>query len=147
LGDRFVGSREDDRHRDSRPLQRGHRLASTGYNHVWRERQQFRDGGLCLFDVSDAPMIVDLNVATDCPSQLFEALLQRYRTGQTLWVTLGKWHQHADTAHTLALLRARRERSRGRRTAEKRNELAPPQADHATTSQWADHGILSLSLQ
>src|SRR5262249_30899396 len=79
-----------------------------------------------LFNVSDAPMIVDLNVATDCPSQLFEALLQRYRTGQTLWVTLGKWHQHADTAHTLALLRTRRERPRSRRNTEQRDELAAP---------------------
>jgi hypothetical protein len=28
--------------------------------------------------------------------------------------------------------------------AEQRDEVAPPQVDHATTSQWADHGILSL---
>src|SRR5262249_50445119 len=100
-----------------------------------RERQQFRDGGLCLFNVSDAPMIVDLNVATDCPSQLFEALLQRYRTGQTLWVTLGKWHQHADTALTLALLRTRRERPRRRRAASERDELAALNArTHSITS-------------
>src|SRR5262249_18752220 len=131
LGDRFVGPGEDDRHRDSCLLQRGHRLASTGYNHVRRERQQFPNGGLRLFNVSDAPMIVDLNVATDCPSQLFETLLQRYRTDQTLWVTLGKWHQHADTAHTLALLRARRDRPRYRRPAEQRDEVAPP---HSITS-------------
>ena len=38
---------------------------------------------------------------------------------------------------------ARRERPRGR-AAEQGDELTPPQADHATTSQWADHGILSL---
>jgi len=41
------------------------------------------------------------------------------------------------------LLRARRERPRSR-GANKTDELAPPQIDHATTSQWADHGILSL---
>jgi hypothetical protein len=41
------------------------------------------------------------------------------------------------------LLRARRERPRCR-AAEKRNEIAPPQVEHATISQWADHGTLSL---
>jgi hypothetical protein len=30
------------------------------------------------------------------------------------------------------------------RTAKKRNEIAPPQVEHATTSQWAGHGTLSL---
>src|SRR5262249_4426326 len=127
LGDRFVGPREDDRHRDSCLLQRGHRLASTGYNHVRRERQQFPDGGLRLFNVSDAPMLVDLNVATDCPSNLSATLMQRYRTAQPLWVTLGKWHQHADTAHTLALLRTCHERPRSR-AADQRDELASSHA-------------------
>ena len=42
------------------------------------------------------------------------------------------------------LLRARRERPRGCRAAKQGDELTPPQVDHATTSQWADHGILSL---
>ena len=41
------------------------------------------------------------------------------------------------------LLRARRERP-SRRATKKRDEIAPPQVEHATTSQWADHGSLSL---
>jgi hypothetical protein len=41
-----------------------------------------------------------------------------------------------------ALMRARRDRPCG--AAEQLDELATPQVDHATTSQWADHGILSL---
>src|SRR6516165_4705590 len=53
-------------------------------------------------------------------------------------------HEHVDAPHPLALLRARRERPCGRRAADKGDELTPPQVDHATTSQWADHGILSL---
>src|SRR5262249_18607706 len=104
----------------------------------------FRDGGLCLFNVSDAPMIVDLNLATDCPSQLFEALLQRYRTGQTLWVTLGKWHQHADTAHTLALLRTRRERPRGH--AAQRGHEFPPSDDDCHTRDLAKTVFLASSM-
>ena len=37
-----------------------------------------------------------------------------------------------------------RERPCRRRAAGQRDEIARPQVDHATTSQWADHGILSL---
>src|SRR5215472_4677592 len=41
------------------------------------------------------------------------------------------------------LLRARRKRPCCG-AAKKRNEIAPPQVEHATTSQWADNGTLSL---
>ena len=41
-------------------------------------------------------------------------------------------HQHADAPHPLRLLRARRERPRERRAAEKRDDLAAP--DHSITS-------------
>src|SRR5215510_2291019 len=59
---------------------------------------------------------------------------QNSHDGSSLIVVLKKssaGQQHADTAHPLALLRARRERPRGRRTAEQRDELAPP---HSITS-------------
>src|SRR5262249_24681651 len=39
--------------------------------------------------------------------------------------------ENADEAHLLALLRARRERPRSRRAAEKCDELAPPLVEHA----------------
>jgi hypothetical protein len=42
------------------------------------------------------------------------------------------------------LLRACRERPADRRAAKQRNEIAPPQVEYATISQWADHGTLSL---
>jgi hypothetical protein len=45
--------------------------------------------------------------------------------------------EEPDHRHRL-LLRARRNRPR-HRAAKKRNEIAPPQAGHATTSQWTDH--------
>ena len=45
--------------------------------------------------------------------------------GLTFRIVRGCEVQHADAPHTLALLRARRERPR-RRAAEKRDELAPP---------------------
>src|SRR5215470_7482980 len=37
----------------------------------------------------------------------------------------GEWGEHADAPHALALLRPRRERPRGRRAAEQRDEVAP----------------------
>jgi hypothetical protein len=55
-------------------------------------------------------------------------------------------HEHADVPHPLALLRARRKRPRGSRTAEQRNERAT--ADHSITSSArarSDDGISSSS--
>jgi hypothetical protein len=43
-------------------------------------------------------------------------------------------HQHADAPHPLVLLRPRRERPRGCRAAEQRNELATPQVGHGFPS-------------
>src|SRR5579863_6892280 len=71
LGNRFIDHDENDRYYPGRPLQCDHcPAASTGQNHVWRQRQQFRDGGLCPFDIVDAPTIVDPNIATDRPPPL-----------------------------------------------------------------------------
>jgi hypothetical protein len=42
-----------------------------------------------------------------------------------------EWHEHTDAPHALALLRTRRERPRGRRTAEKR--LPERRSDSAPT--------------
>jgi len=61
-------------------------------------------------------------------------------------VALADSHQYSDPPRSLCSLRPRRARPRGR-AANQSDEVAPSQADHATTSQWTDHGILSLSLQ
>jgi hypothetical protein len=57
----------------------------------------------------------------------------RERRDATLWLRIifVERHEHADAAHAVALLRARRERPR-RRTAEERDELASP--IHSITS-------------
>jgi len=41
-----------------------------------------------------------------------------------LRIVCGAGHQHADAPHPLGLLRARRERPRGHRASEQRDELA-----------------------
>jgi hypothetical protein len=59
-----------------------------------------------------------------------KSLLKRRHSGLSFPI-VGHSHQHPDLPHLLSLLRVRRERPRGR-TAEQRDELAPP--DHSITS-------------
>ena len=70
------------------------------------------------------PARVDVHVAALAPSQLLQALLERRDAGLIVRVVGGRGHQHADAPHPLRLLRARGERPRRSRTAEKRDELA-----------------------
>src|SRR5262249_15392623 len=51
--------------------------------------------------------------------------------GFCLRIVLGEAQQHANPPHSVALLRARRERPRDCRAADERDELAPP---HSITS-------------
>src|SRR5262249_37610251 len=45
--------------------------------------------------------------------------------GLSFRIIRSKVHEHTDAPHPLSLLRVRRERPRGRRAAEQRDELAP----------------------
>ena len=54
-----------------------------------------------------------------------QPLQERREAGLTFRIVRGCGQEHADAPHPLALLRARRERPRGRRAAEQRDELAP----------------------
>ena len=71
------------------------------------------------------PAGIDLRVAADAPTQFLQPLQERCDAGLSLRIVRGLAHEHADAPHPLALLRTRRERPRGRRTAEQRDELAP----------------------
>src|SRR5262249_57911573 len=79
----------------------------------------------------------DPHVAVGGPSELLQALQESVETGLRLWIARRRGHEDADAPHPLALLRARRERPRGCRAAEKRNELPPP---HWLVPQSEDHG-------
>jgi hypothetical protein len=69
---------------------------------------------------------------------LLQPLLERCYAGLTFGIIRGDWHEHADASHALALLRMPCKRPRSRRTAEKRDELAPlhvcPQAQESIVS-------------
>src|SRR4029453_18103134 len=69
--------------------------------------------------------IIDPDIAAVRPSEPFEFVPESRETFSGVWIVLLKVHQHTDPSHPLALLRARRERPRDCRAAEKRDELAP----------------------
>jgi hypothetical protein len=56
---------------------------------------------------------------------LLQALQKRRMPGLSFRIIRAEVHEHADPAHRVRLLRARRERLRGR-AAEQRDELAAP---------------------
>src|SRR5262245_35147069 len=78
--------------------------------------------------VSDAPAVVDPNIASLCPTQPLKVLPKSRDAGLSFRIALGICDQHADPSHLLRLLRACRERPR-RCAAEKRDEVASPHAE------------------
>src|SRR5262249_16053857 len=75
--------------------------------------------------IGHRPTIIDLQIATDLPSELFQPLLQRGHAGLRFRIGQGAAHQYADPPHPAGLLRARHSRP-CRRDAAQRDELAPP---------------------
>src|SRR5262245_33175077 len=70
--------------------------------------------------ITQAAAILDAQVAALAPAQTLKRLLERRELGTPCG---GRAREHADTPHSLALLRSRRERPR-RRASEQRDELA-----------------------
>src|SRR5262249_26271297 len=78
------------------------------------------------FRIAVPPRIVNPFIAPAPPPRLLQPLVKRCEASQRFGIVRGEVHEHADTPYALALLRARRERPRGRSAAEQRDELAPP---------------------
>src|SRR6516162_4396018 len=76
---------------------------------------------------------VDADIAAFRPSTLFQPLPECREASLGFRIVLGERHEHSDAPQSLALLRARRERPRGRRATEQRYELA---------SSYVEHGLL-----
>ena len=82
-----------------------------------------RDQFSCVFAHSVglvvAPSIVDADVLPDSPTQLLQALCKSRQAGVSFHIVRSEWREHADAPHPLGLLRARRERPRCCRAAER----------------------------
>ncbi len=97
-----------------------------GQDDVRRERDQLGRVGAMAVGVAHAPAVVDPYIAAFAPAQFLQRLQERDPTGPRFRIVLGQVHEHTDAPHPLDRLRARRQRPRGRRAAEQRDELAAP---------------------
>src|SRR5262249_20535737 len=97
--------------------------------------------------IARAPTIVNPQIAPDHPGRLLQPLVKRCEASQRFGVVRGEVHEHADAPYALALLRARRERPRGRRAAKQRDELAPPHSIASSARASSVGGISSPSMR
>jgi hypothetical protein len=79
-------------------------------------------------DVSTGPTKVDPRVTTVSPTQTRKPLSECREASLLPGIAFVARHEHADAPHALALLRARRERPRGR-AAKRSDEIAPSKAN------------------
>src|SRR5262249_48948127 len=86
---------------------------------------QFGRVSTCSISVACEPAIFNLDIAALGPAELAEAFPKRSNAGLSFRIAFRKRRQHADSPHSLALLRARRERPCGSRAAEQGDEIAP----------------------
>ena len=129
--DRYVRS-EHDRHRARRLQQRRHGDAGRGQDNVRRERDQFSCVFANVVDIASAPADVGPQVAAIDPAQLLSALAGTLAMRACPSGSSATKPKSTPTRRIRSgLLRARRERPRGSRAAEQRDELAPP---HSITS-------------
>src|SRR5271170_6438692 len=91
-------------------------------------------------DVTASPAVIDLEIAALAPTKLVETLPKYLNARTCVRVVLGGRHQHANSAHPLAL-RPRRERPRGNCAAERGYELPSCDADCHRTLQWGSRAL------
>src|SRR5262249_15987263 len=83
-------------------------------------------------NVARSPVIVHLDVAPFHPTHVLQRFPERRNAGLSLWIALGKAHQHTDPPHPAGLLRAHRERPNARCDAQTPDEISTikPTARH-----------------
>ena len=107
--------------------QRPHGGTAVGDDDVGRERNQVGGALAERVRVAGVPAVFHPDIAADGPARLLQPLQERRNAVLRIPIVRGSGHEHADPPHPVALLRARRERPRGCRAADERDELAPSQ--------------------
>src|SRR5262249_45611011 len=120
----------------SYPLQRGRCQCAVGHDHVRRQGHELRGVSARAIRVSDAPAIVDPNIASLCPTQPLKVLPKSCDAGLSFRIALGICDQHTDPSYLLRLLRARLHWPRSRRAANQRDELAALHSITSSASCW-----------
>src|SRR5262249_12624151 len=86
------------------------------------------------------------NILPVHPSELLKSLPEYRHVGLILRVALGSRHQDAEAPHPVSVVRARRERRRGCRAAEQRDELAALHLrGHSMTSSASESTVVGMS--
>ena len=99
--------------------------------------QQLSGGSPCALVVERSPVIVDLEIFTDRPAELFQSVSKCRKALLSSRVVLGKLYHDANSPNAIGLLRARGERPCRCCTAERKNEFPSSGADcHLTAPQW-----------
>jgi hypothetical protein len=119
--DRVGDHREYDRHSAGGLLQR---------HDVRAECNQLRHVFASALGLAGAPAHVDSHILAVGPAQFLQALEKCCQTRLSVRTVHGHTHKHADAAHAFGLLRARRNRPRGRCAGQQRDELASPEVEH-----------------
>src|SRR4029453_8519156 len=127
--DKAAADRIDDIHEYDRQItraieQRSNGRKAAGKDDVRCEPYQFRGVATNAIGIASRPASVNPKVAANGPSQCLQSLQERSVADRRLRIVRSKRVKEPDTPRPLGLLRARRQRPRGRRAAEKGYERA-----------------------
>src|SRR6516225_7525298 len=131
IADRISNLRENDRDGVRLLQQRPGCWRVLRKNEIRLQPDELLCKSLHQLNIGRRPAIVASDGTVLRPAEFLESLAERCDPGASFPVALGIRHQHAHPPHTLALLRACRERPRRRRPTEKHDERAAP---HSITS-------------
>src|SRR5215211_4166779 len=92
--------------------------------------------------IAGSPAILDANTVTLFPPQPLEAVPECGEARWRLRVAFGEPHQHANSPHAFARLRACRQRPCRSGAAEQRDELPPSHSITSSARRRNDSGIL-----
>src|SRR5262249_39390930 len=129
--------RKNDRYGTSRLPPRSHRGAAVSQDRIGIRLDQLRHISPHAIGVAGGPASIDAKIAAFRPPEFLQPLAQGRNASLSVCIVRSQ-HYYGEAPHTLGLLRARRERPRGRRAAEHDDALAPSYVGHGATSPALD---------